>query len=279
MRKRTQAKLKKALRQAGYRNSAYAKSVSRLERSGVPVHHALSRVVAGSNCDVNARGLAARLLSDVGGDTSAFGPLIAEFISAGDAKLPELCQVIQSMNYGGRRLTPPEFEILHSVLRSGTIEQRYWVVNEISFCHYGPHVGNALVEVLDDASPPAYVRGWAAERLNRHISQKAVRSCIRATEDHSPEVRLWAVFTLGYAASNRPVFREAVILLLERMLTDEGVAPGWWSVRREAQAALVDLRGGPDEENRMQDEIQAILMDTTASVEDKRWAGFNDHLS
>jgi hypothetical protein len=246
--------------------------VSRIDRGGLPVDHTLSRIASDSGHTVKLRGFAARLLHDVGGDTSAFGSLLREFVAAGDEKILELRRVIQAM-WG--RLARPEFEILQEVLRGGTDQQRYWVVNEISFCK-GHRVRRALIEVLDGTTSPALVRGWAAERLQMHISRKTVDVCLRAIEDPSPEVRLWAVYTLGIAASERPVFRDTAIPVLERMLADSGVVPGWWQVRREAQAALTDLRGAPDDLNRLQAEIQAILKDPTASAEDKYWAGFND---
>jgi uncharacterized protein (UPF0147 family) len=236
------------------------------------------RVAGDFRCERKLRGLAARLLRDIQGDTAAFIPLLAEFIGAGDDKVPGLRQVILSMDYGWGRLTRPEFEILRGVLRGGTPEQRYWVVEQIAFFDRR-QVRPALVEVLEDATAPAYVRGWAAERLHLHISQATVQACLRAAEDSSPAVRIWAVFTLGHAASLRPVYRGTVIPVLERVLADDAVVPGWWSVRREAQTHLARLRGGADGENRLQAEIQAILNDPTASTEEKHWAGFNDRTS
>jgi hypothetical protein len=269
VRKGVEAKLRTAVRHSAHWNPDFARLVSQVERGGLPIDRVLSGVVSDSSHAVELRGLAARLLRDVGGDTCAFCPLLAEFIAAGDEKTLELRRVIQAM-WG--RLARPEFEILQEVLRGGTDQQRYWVVNEISFCK-GHRVRRALIEVLADTTSPAFVRGWAAERLNMHISQKTVEACLRAIEDASPDVRLWAVFTLGDAASQRPVFRAAVIPILERMMADDGVAPGWWAVRREAQVWLASLRGGSDNENRLQAEIRAILNDPAASVEDKNWAG------
>src|SRR5580658_4267364 len=128
-----QARLRKAVHQAEHRNPAWARFVSRIERAGLSLDRALSETVAGSSCELKLRELAARLLRDVAGDTSAFVPLLTEFIAAGDVKNPELCSVIRAMNYGRGRLGRSEFEILHSTLRSGTSEQRYWVVDQIAF--------------------------------------------------------------------------------------------------------------------------------------------------
>ena len=283
MRKRIEVRLRKAVHRAEHRNPGWASIVSRIERAGLPLDRALSRTVEDSSGKLKLRELAARLLRNVGGDTSAFVPLLSEFIAAGDAKNPELCSVIGSMNYGRRHLTRPEFEILYSTLRSGTSEQRYWVVNEIAFFTSDRDrrkVRRALIEVLDDLPAPAEVRGWAAERLHMHISQDTVRACVRAAADPNPEVRLWAVYTLGVAGSNyggvpHPLYRDVVASVLERALADDAVVPGWWSVRREAQAHLPDLHGSPEEEACLQAEIQTILNDPAASREDKHWAGFN----
>ncbi len=274
MRKRVEAKLRRAVRRSAHWNPDFARLVSRVDRGGLPIDHILSRVVSDSGHALKLRGLAARLLRDIGGDTSAFVSLLGEFIAAGDEKIHQMRHVIQAMWHGSGRLARPEFEILHATLRDGTDEQRYCVVNEISFSK-GHRVRRALIEVLDDTTSPAFVRGWAAERLQMHISRKTVEACLRAIEDPNPEVRLWAVYTLGYAPSERPVFRGTAIPVLERMLADSGVVPGWWPVRREAQARLANLRG-EDDLNRLQAEIQAILKDPTASAEDKYWAGFND---
>jgi hypothetical protein len=278
-----QARLRKAVHQAEHRNPAWARFVSRIERAGLSLDRALSETVAGSSCELKLRELAARLLRDVAGDTSAFVPLLTEFIAAGDVKNPELCSVIRAMNYGRGRLGRSEFEILHSTLRSGTSEQRYWVVDQIAFfTGYQDRckVRHALIEVLEDRAAPAEVRGWAAERLQRHVSQETVRACVRAVEDPSPEVRLWAVYTLGCAAQGwsvpHPLYGDVVTPVLERALADDGVVPGWWAVRREAQGWLPQLHGSAEEEARLQAEILTILSDPSASVEDKRWAGFND---
>jgi len=278
-----QARLRKAVHRAKHRNRGWARFVARIDRAGLSLDRALSGTVADCTCELKLRELAARLLRDVAGDTSAFVPLLTEFIAAGDAKNPELCSVIRSMNYGRGRLSRSEFEILHSTLRSGTSEQRYWVVNEIAFFtdrHDRRKVRHALIEVLEDRAAPAEVRGWAAERLHLHTSQETVRACIRAAEDPSPEVRLWAVYTLGCAASgcsvSHPLYRDVVTPVLERALADDGVVPGWWAVRREAQVWLRELHGSAEEEARLQAEIQEILSDPSASLEDQHWASFND---
>ena len=55
-------------------------------------------------------------------------------------------------------------------------------------------------------------------------------------------------------------------------MDDQQVAPGWWSVGREAQAMIVGFRNDPGEKERLQSEIQRVLQDASASAEDRRWA-------
>jgi len=237
--------------------------------------------VVDSSCDLKLRQFAAQLLKITVGDATAFVPLLRELIVAGDIKNPELCSVIQSINHGGGYLARPEFDILQSTLQSGTSEQRYWVVNDIAFftdLRSRRKVRRALIEILDDRAAPAVARGWAAERLHLHISQETVRACIRAVEDPNPEVRLWAAYSLGCAGAPygvpHPFYRGVVAPVLERLLTDDAVVPGWWSVRREAQAQLPHVHGSLDEEACLQAEVRMILDNPAASFEDTRWASF-----
>lgn len=284
MRKGIRAKLRKAVNWEKRWNRGWASLVSRMERSGLPLEQALGNTVADSGCEMRLRALAARLLRNVCGDTSTFVPLLNECIAGGDARNQELHEVIQSMNCGPGHLTRPEFDTLRSTLRTGTPMQQYWVVNGIAFFDNQRDrrkVRHILIGILEDPVAPAEVRGWAAERLHLHMSQETVRACIRAASDPSPEVRLWAVYTLGVCASAfretpHPLYRDQVAPVLERALEDTAVVPGWWSVRREAQAHLPSVRGSSADEAQLQAEIQTVLRDPSASLEDKRWASFND---
>jgi hypothetical protein len=53
---------------------------------------------------------------------------------------------------------------------------------------------------------------------------------------------------------------------------DREVAPGWWSVGKEAQAMMVGLRDIPEERIKLQAEVRRVQEDPNASVEDRRWA-------
>lgn len=250
---------------------------------GTPLERALSIAVGDSGRDLRVRLVAAGLLRDIGADMAPFSPLLQEFIESGDSGNRDLKTVVHSMTYGHGSVTEADLDVLLSVLHTGTALQRYWVVNEIAFFE-GPRicrrVRRALIGVLDEFAQPPEVRAWAAERLHLHISRETVRACLRALEDPEPEVRLWAAYTLGCAAAGwgdrpHPIYAQPVEPAMEKLLEDDGVVPGWWSVRREAQAHLATLRGEA-KVARLQAEIQAILSDPSASREDKLWADFND---
>jgi hypothetical protein len=95
--------------------------------------------------------------------------------------------------------------------------------------------------------------------------------CAKALDDEVASIRFWAAYTLGEIPVFRKSLRGLAISILERALDDTGVAPGWWSVGREAQAMVANLRGNSDQE-RLQGEIQSVRQDPNASAEDRRWA-------
>ena len=270
MRARNHRKLQKESRLAEHANPGWAKLNSQ--------HPELYKIVEDKNCDLNFRLLAARMLRAVGRTTSAFVPLLREFIDSGDAELDKLRQVLLSMQLGRGHLTRPEFDCLSAALRTGTPDQQFCVVDQIAFFD-SRRARRALIDVLKNTAAPEHVRGWAAERLGWHLCARTVRACADAAQDPSPEVRLWAVSTLGTAASWHPVYRDIVIPILESKTTDQAFAEGCWRVGREARIQLAGLRKTPDDMDRLQAEIQVILKDPTASQEDKRWAEFYDYSS
>src|SRR5690349_957392 len=79
VRKRIRAKLWKALQRSEHSYPGCARLVSRLRRGWLPVDRALMMAVADCNCDLKLRLLGARLLRDIGGDTTAFFLLLSEF--------------------------------------------------------------------------------------------------------------------------------------------------------------------------------------------------------
>jgi HEAT repeat protein len=119
----------------------------------------------------------------------------------------------------------------------------------------------ALISVVGDPNRPARVRAEAAESLGCLGDPRAIPVLLFALEDESPELRFWAVFALGRFGKTD----DRVAPGLQSVLTDRGVAPGWWSVGQEAKAMLTDCA-------LLQNEIQEILNNPNASDEDRRWA-------
>ena len=130
-------------------------------------------VVNDSRCGLKMRRLAARLLRDIQGNATAFIPS------------PPSRSDSPQVRHPAPRSTGQHRHAIPAILG----RQRHR-----AFSH---RVRPALIEVLEDTSAPANVRGWAAERRAMHISQATVQACLRATEDSTPEVRIWSVCTLG----------------------------------------------------------------------------------
>jgi HEAT repeat protein len=104
-----------------------------------------------------------------------------------------------------------------------------------------PHGREVLLRVVKDPGQPPGVRGDAAEALTNFQDARAVPTLLAQLGDPSPEVRFWAVFALGVLGGPE------VVPELERVAaTDDGVAPGWWSVRKEALDAIRNIRARED---------------------------------
>jgi len=129
-----------------------------------------------------------------------------------------------------------------------------------------------LIDILNDNAAPLEVRDRATEMLHLHGSRETAEACASALENENVSIRFWAAYTLGQITFFRSGIRGIAASALERVLGDKEVAPGWWSVGREAQAMIVGLRDEPGEKERLQAEIRSILQDASASAEDRRWA-------
>jgi HEAT repeat protein len=96
---------------------------------------------------------------------------------------------------------------------------------------------DTLLRVIKDSTVPPGIRGNATEALTGFRDVRAVPALVEQLRDSSPEVRFWAVFSLGALADTD------VILELERIVAeDDAVAPGWWSLKKEASDAIQSIR-------------------------------------
>ena len=131
----------------------------------------------------------------------------------------------------------------------------------------------ALIEILENRSARLDVRERALEMLHLHPSQEALDTCIRFLSAPEVSLRFWAAYTLG-SSFFRGSVGAAATTALETVLGDHEVAPGWWSVGREAEALLAGLHHDEAARDRVQTEIRQIQADPNATPEDRRWAEF-----
>ncbi len=100
-----------------------------------------------------------------------------------------------------------------------------------------PRGRDVLFRVIKDPHVPPEIRGDAIEALTGFIDVRAVPTLLEQLRDPSPEIRFWAVFSLGQLADTD------VIPELERIANhDDAVVPGLWSLRREARDAIQIIR-------------------------------------
>jgi len=101
-----------------------------------------------------------------------------------------------------------------------------------------------IVEILEDRTEDAKVRGQAAEalagRLRRDLRsrkahqrhERARTALIEALGDPEPEVRLWSIFALA-SPDNADL-----LPLLEKLAQDAAMVPGLYTVGQEARWAM-----------------------------------------
>lgn len=94
-----------------------------------------------------------------------------------------------------------------------------------------------LMRILQNKLEPPQVRGHAAEALGQLGDNRALKVLVAALKEEFPEVRFWSAYALGQLED------PSVIPELEEIAkSDKAVAPGWWAVKKEAQAAIAHLR-------------------------------------
>jgi len=129
------------------------------------------------------------------------------------------------------------------------------------------------MQALLDKSQSHPVRKVSAESLAYSHYSPAIPALISVLEEADVGLRFWSVFALGGIGQwrqQRGLKARVVMEALERMLTDEEVAPGWWAVRREALAMLGNL--DPRHRDKLDAETRRVLSDPNSSPEDLKWA-------
>jgi HEAT repeat protein len=87
----------------------------------------------------------------------------------------------------------------------------------------------------------ALVRGQALEAIGSiwPRPRSPVGPVLGLLEDPEVQVRFWACYALSQFQDT------GAIPALRRLLSDEAVCPGWWSVKGEAAWAIAELEGDP----------------------------------
>jgi HEAT repeats len=100
----------------------------------------------------------------------------------------------------------------------------------------------ALTLARGTAATPALVRGQAAESLAHNHRPRSHRVLRENLDDASKEVRFWCAYTLSEMAD------EEALIPLKKL--DHRVVRGFWSVSREANAAIRTIRKAMKERGR-----------------------------
>ncbi len=273
MRLSSQRKLRKHLRSLRHQpaNHNLFRLIERSDRAGIPIADALRKIISDQPLGWYTRGIAARVLAIAeGAAVSAF--LLKLFFSQTEAiALWETALTIEW--FGDVRSVKP----LASAINDDNLYRRHAAVRALGWI---PDAGRlavkALIRVLTDASQPVFVRAEAAESLAYLHVRGATPHLIAALADPEPAIRFWAVFALGSIRNHKTGQHEdrSVIPALESVLLDNGTMPGsYWSVGREALAMLGRLDPPePRYRDQLAMEIQRVLADPNASIDDRRWA-------
>lgn len=243
-------------------------ALTALEAHGLSTEAALVRITQDEAVDGFNRVRAAELLQILG-HRRAYAPVLETFLRSPDDADHREGEALAFV-----RLDREDIERLIEFLRAPHDPwKREGAARAISWqaCRAGR---DALIDILLDASQPSQVRGSVAEALAHQNDRKTARALIRTLPDPDPSVRFWAVFGLWQSvAYSRSRYREEAIEALRSARHDPVVAPGWWAVGREAQAALESLLPpSPEEEANRKAEKEAILADPQSSPEERRWA-------
>jgi hypothetical protein len=267
MRRRIERKIRKTIRREEHFWRGLSASLAHRERDGATLMDALvSLLLEAPVCFPDHRSTLADRLRATPGAGRLFVSLIQVALESTDGDVKIRCMGFCS----GRQHVPACLELFNQVLASGSEWEQHRAVDAISSTVCRP-VNRALIRVIKDKSIALSARDRAAEMLHLHGFLETVEACAVAL--HYPEVtiRFWAAYTLGNTFLSREL-RLLAAAALQTALGDKEIAPGWWSVGREAQASLVGLRDIPGEREQLQDEIRRVFDDTEASDEDKRWA-------
>ncbi|MBI4892485.1 MAG: HEAT repeat domain-containing protein [Acidobacteria bacterium] len=269
MRRRAERKIRKRLRNMRAEESILARAVARLERRGLSLREALRNVLLDPTHDFAHRAAAGRLLA-LAADSSALAALLALFHRQVEKDhLYATALTLEQLN--DRRALPP---LIRALLEDPNPHRRHAAARALGWIHPSSRAAaRALARCLSDPSQPQPAREEAAESLSYVGTTDSLDALIAALSDPDVPIRFWAAFGLGGCSHGEP----RAIQALASILHDPHVPPGnWWSVGREALAALAGLPILPHNpyRQRVATETAAILANPNATPEDRRWAEF-----
>jgi hypothetical protein len=268
MKLRIEAKVSKAIRVAEHHHRGLRAAVSRRVRSGLPLCVACREFVLDPKENLAHRMFLAKLLSGkLGRFTQSWRALVKGALDTDSLRIKaEVLGFCSNRTRIGRS----ELQLLWRVIAEGSLEEQIKGIDGLAFVHCRP-VRRALIEILKNRSSSLDVRERAIEMLHLQPSQETVDTCTRFLSAPEATLRFWAAYTLGNSFFRGGV-RATAAAALETVLGDKEVAPGWWSVGREAEALLVRLRDDEAAHDRLQAEIRQIQADPHATPEERRWA-------
>lgn len=168
------------------------------------------------------------------GDEDALGPLTAALHDADTRLRGEAARALGAL--GSPRVVP---ELIAALQTDADADTRMAAAYALGLLG-DPRGVDPLLSKLADTAEDAGVRGSAAEALIGPGEQRVVPPLIAALSDSSVEVRFWAAFALGQLGDSTALSE------LERLArTDNQTLPGWWSVGKEAAAAIERITAGP----------------------------------
>lgn len=130
--------------------------------------------------------------------------------------------------------------LIRDLRASADCEKRVAAAHTLGFLHDRRAV-KPLIQVVRNRKASPRLRGQAAESLGYLVMFRADRlafsTLLEEFEDPSPEVRFWSVFAVGQMGN-----REAIPALTKISQEDKATLPGWWSIAKEAKAAIRQIR-------------------------------------
>lgn len=262
----------KAIRQSDHHCPELAQVLRRTERQGAALEDALCQAMAARARGQFYRGMAARILAVID-PQAAMKCLFDQLWSKQEqCDLYEVGLSIEITN--DARAIRPLIRALHDT----NPHRQAAAARALGWVSWGNNrAARELSAVLADTSRTPAVRAEAAEPLAYQHANRAIPSLLAALHDPDPQIRYWAVFSLG-SISHRHSRRQRdprVVPALEAMLHDGAVPSNQWnSVGQEALSVLAnDIHGLPRYAELYQRELERIRQDPQASEAQRRWAG------